>query len=388
MQKWKKYAVLILSFVILFQLFIPATVAQRQTETVNEYYDYSDSNGYLCTLKVSLYGFPTIENRKETYTATLTVENLASDVEIQLKRISWVVSTDEGVESDQEEVDVLLNAIGNSYDFEFNVKSISDEYTGDATLTAEFRHDIYLEGSKKKPDEKASISADLEVYAVEEESPSSTNPNEGNTSSSGGSPSFAALSRFLPGLIVLILIFVIIGAIARKRTPRRESDIFPTMSNTQIANMNYDELLSRRNVLEDGLRRIETQLNTGLLSPPQYMDIYTQYRSEWITINRKLSEAGISDREVESEIIPSPIEELACPSCGELYPSDTPFCPSCGAEREKCTVCLLPMAPGSEITKCPHCGGIAHKDHLLEWIKVKGFCPKCKNKLTEYDLIQ
>jgi hypothetical protein len=388
MQKWKKYAVLILSFVILFQLFTPATVAQRQTETVNEYYDYSDSNRYLCTLKVSLYGFPTIENRKETYTATLTVENLATDVELRLKRISWEVETDESTVEESEEIDISLNNIGDSHEFQFNVKSISDEYSGDATLTAEFRHDIYREDIKNKSDEKSSISADLEVYAIDGENPSSTNPSEGNTSSSSGNPSSGIISRFLPGLIVLILMFVIIGAIARKRTSRRESAILPTMSATQIENMRYDELLSRRNVLEEGLKKIETHLNTGLLSPQQYMDIYTQYRSEWITINRKLSEAGISDREVESEIIPSPIEELACPSCGEPYPSDTPFCPSCGTEREKCIVCLLPMAPGSEITKCPHCGGIAHKDHLLEWIKVKGFCPKCKNKLTEYDLIQ
>ncbi|MFX1520453.1 MAG: zinc ribbon domain-containing protein [Promethearchaeota archaeon] len=387
MQKWKKYAVLILSFAMLFQIFTPATFAQRQTETVNEYYDYSDSNGYLCNLKVSLYGFPTIENRRETYTATLTIENLVSDVEIRLKRISWKVSTDKGVESDQEEIDVLLNAVGNSYDFEFNVKSISQEYSGDATLTAEFRHDIYREGSKKKPDEKASISADLVVYKVEEESPSPTNPNEGN-GFTGTTPSFRAISNVLPGLILLILMFVVIGAIARKRTSRRESGMILTMSGTQIENMSYDELLSRRNVLEEGLRRIETQLNTGLLSPQQYMDIYTQYRSEWITINRKLSEAGISDSEVEGEIIPSTMEELACPACGESYPSDSQFCPHCGEERENCTVCLLPMTPGSEITKCPHCDGLAHKDHLQEWVKIKGFCPKCKNKLTEYDLTQ
>ncbi len=387
MRKWNKFAVLILSCILLFQ-FVSVTVAQRQTETVNEYYEYSDSNGYLCNLRVSLFGFPTIENRKETYTATLTVQNLASDVEIRLKRISWEVETDDDTEDGSDEIDNSLKNIGDSYEFQFNVKSISDEYSGDATLTAEFRHDIYREGSKKKPDEKSSISADLEVYVVEEENPSPTNPSDGN-GFSGNTPSFRAISNFLPGLIVLILIFVIIGAIARKRKPRRESAMIPTISTTQIESLTYDELLGRREVLEEGLRRIETQLNSGLLSPQQYMETYTKYRSEWINVNRRLSEAGISVSDDESEIVTPPsVEDVACPSCGVPYPSETLFCPNCGEERDKCTVCLLPMEAGSVITKCPHCGGIAHKDHLQEWVKIKGFCPKCKNKLTEYDLIQ
>ncbi|MCK5587283.1 MAG: hypothetical protein KAI34_00985 [Candidatus Lokiarchaeota archaeon] len=388
MHKWKKYSKLTISFMILL-LSISPVVAQRQTETVNEYYDYSDSNGFLCTVRVSLNGFPTIENRKEIYTARLTVQNFdtSSSVEIRLKRISWEVRTDEGVETGEEEVNSSLNAVGNSYDFEFNVKSISDEYSGDATLTAEFRHDIYRDGIKIRPDEKSSISTNLKVFAVEE-SPSPTTPPDGNTSSESNT-SFGAITRYLPVFIVIILIFVVIGSIARKRKPRYEGTTVPVIA-TQIESMTYDELLGRREVLDDGLRRIETQLNAGLLTPQQYMDTYTKYRSEWIQINRRLSVAGISEQEseIESEMIPSPMEELACPSCGTPYPSDTPFCPTCGVEREKCTVCLLPMEPGSEITKCPHCSGIAHKDHLQEWVKIKGFCPKCKNKLTEYDLIQ
>ncbi len=118
------------------------------------------------------------------------------------------------------------------------------------------------------------------------------------------------------------------------------------------------------------------------------MEAYTKYREEWIQINNRLSAVGISESEEEGEVIPPTIEEVACSSCGTPYSSDAPFCPSCGSEREKCTVCLLPMAPGSEIAKCPHCGGIAHNDHLQEWVKIKGFCPKCKNKLAEYDLVQ
>ncbi len=385
MYKWKKILLVTVSLIILL-LYISPTVAQRQTETKSEYYDYSDSNGFLTTVRVSLTGFPTIENRKETYTARFTVQSLdtTSNVEIKLKRYSWEIDTDEGVISGEEDLDVLLSAVGDSYEFDFNVKSISDEYSGNAIFNVEFRHDVYRDGSKKLHDEKPSITANLAVFTVGE-SPSTADPSEGST---GGNPTFGGVSRFLPGLIVLILIVVIMGIIVSRRKPRYEDTTISTMSSTQIGRMNYDELLGRRDVLEEGLRKIETQLSSGLLSPAAYMEAYTKYRSEWIQINNKLSAVGISKGEDEGEIIPPTTEEVACSSCGTPYSSDAAFCPSCGSEREKCTVCLLPMAPGSEIAKCPHCSGIAHKDHLQEWVKIKGFCPKCKNKLTEYDLVQ
>ncbi|WP_287587597.1 zinc ribbon domain-containing protein [Candidatus Borrarchaeum sp.] len=387
MYKWKKILLVTVSFIILF-LYISPAVAQRQTETQSEYYDYSDSNGFLTTIRVSLTGFPTIENRKETYTARFTVQSLdtTSNVEIKLKRYSWEINTDEGIISGEEDLDVLLSAVGDSYEFDFNVKSISDEYSGNATFNVEFRHDVYRDGSKKLTDEKPSINANLNVFTVGE-SPSPADPSEGNTQT-GGNLTFGGISRFLPGLIVLILIVIVMGIIVSRRKPRYEDTTIPSMSSSQIDRMNYDELLGRREVLEEGLRKIETQLSSGLLSPAAYMDAYTKYRSEWIQINNKLSAAGISEGEDEGEIIPPTTEEVACSSCGAPYSSDAPFCPSCGSEREKCMVCLLPMAPGSEIAKCPHCSGVAHKDHLQEWVKIKGFCPKCKNKLTEYDLVQ
>jgi len=388
MYKWKKILLITVSFIILFLYISPTTVAQRQTETQSENYDYSDSNGFLTTLRVSLSGFPIIENRKETYTARFTVQSLdtTSNVEIRLKRFSWEINTDVGVNPGQEDLDVLLSAVGDSYEFDINVKSISDEYSGNATLNVEFRHDIYRDGNKKLNDENPSITANLDVFAVGE-SPSTADPSEG-TPPTGGNPTFSGINQFLPVLIVLILIVVVMGIIVSRRKPRHEDAIIPTVSSSQIDRMNYDELLGRREVLEEGLRKIDTQLNSGLLSPAAYMETYTKYRTEWIQINNKLSAVGISEGEDEAEIIPPTTEEITCSSCGAPYSSDAPFCPSCGSEREKCTVCLLPMAPGSEISKCPHCGGIAHKDHLQEWVKIKGFCPKCKNKLTEYDLVQ
>ena len=78
MYKWKKILLLTVSFIVLFLCSFLASpvVAQRQIETNNEYFDYSDSNGFLTTVRVSLTGFPTVENRKETYTAKFTIQSI------------------------------------------------------------------------------------------------------------------------------------------------------------------------------------------------------------------------------------------------------------------------------------------------------------------------
>jgi predicted RNA-binding Zn-ribbon protein involved in translation (DUF1610 family) len=49
---------------------------------------------------------------------------------------------------------------------------------------------------------------------------------------------------------------------------------------------------------------------------------------------------------------------------------------------ERCIVCNLAMRKEDPIAHCPACGHPAHRDHLLEWIKIKGVCPFCKRKIT------
>jgi len=378
MHQWKRVSILVLSFLILFQG-ISLVGAQRQIETKTEIYNYYDSSGSLfCTVKVGLTGYTTIENRKETYNAKFTVEDIATNVEIRLEEVSWEVSS-ESVEKGSENIDVSLNAVGNSYEFQFNVKSIPDEYSDDATLTAKFKHDIYRADTRKRSNDVSSISTVLQVYDVGQ-SPSPTTPSD-DTLPGDILPSYRTIVRLLPFIIVIFSI-IVVAIIVRRRRPRHGVPMMPVMSDTQLESMSYDELLGLREALEEGLRRIENQLNAGLLSPQQYMDAYTKYRSEWINVSRRLAEVGISEI-----VAPPKTEEVTCPSCGMPYASDTPFCPNCGEERLRCIVCLLPIVSG-DIIKCPHCGGIAHKEHLQEWVKVKGFCPNCKQALSEYDLVQ
>jgi hypothetical protein len=75
-----------------------------------------------------------------------------------------------------------------------------------------------------------------------------------------------------------------------------------------------------------------------------------------------------------------------CLYCGSEIPKNAKVCPSCGAERVKCSVCNLDIITGEFFVKCPHCGALSHRDHLLEWVKIRGTCPNCKKKLSEIEI--
>jgi hypothetical protein len=46
-----------------------------------------------------------------------------------------------------------------------------------------------------------------------------------------------------------------------------------------------------------------------------------------------------------------------------------------------CMVCKSGLEKTDEILFCPYCGGLAHKDHMLEWLHVKDYCPTCGRHL-------
>lgn len=57
--------------------------------------------------------------------------------------------------------------------------------------------------------------------------------------------------------------------------------------------------------------------------------------------------------------IPGVGEDVKCPQCGKLHPSDDPFCPLCGTRTVKprtCKWCGRTLSAGED--KCPHCGAI------------------------------
>jgi hypothetical protein len=94
---------------------------------------------------------------------------------------------------------------------------------------------------------------------------------------------------------------------------------------------------------------------------------------------------------------------VQCKNCGaSLKPSDN-NCWNCGAPAKTsltassvpgartrmrirsgiCIVCKRGLEKADEILFCPYCGGLAHKDHMLEWLHVKDYCPTCGRHLDE-----
>ncbi|NHK31090.1 MAG: hypothetical protein FK730_07040 [Asgard group archaeon] len=71
-----------------------------------------------------------------------------------------------------------------------------------------------------------------------------------------------------------------------------------------------------------------------------------------------------------------------CYWCG--YPLDKhgEYCPDCGKEVFRCTVCKLPISFGDEIGKCRLCESKGHFTHLFEWVKTKGSCPHCLQNIS------
>ena len=49
---------------------------------------------------------------------------------------------------------------------------------------------------------------------------------------------------------------------------------------------------------------------------------------------------------------------------------------------ERCCVCRRPIGTEGEVVQCNNCKSVAHYPHMAEWLKIKGVCPVCKQKLS------
>jgi hypothetical protein len=52
----------------------------------------------------------------------------------------------------------------------------------------------------------------------------------------------------------------------------------------------------------------------------------------------------------------------------------------------RCAICKTHLEPDDEILRCPYCGGSSHADHFLDWVRRKGKCPECGERLKEQEL--
>jgi predicted DNA-binding transcriptional regulator len=70
-----------------------------------------------------------------------------------------------------------------------------------------------------------------------------------------------------------------------------------------------------------------------------------------------------------------------CVRCGISFTES--ICPQCGIDTSRCVVCSKPLTMNdSDLMSCPFCKSIGHPAHLKEWVKTRGSCPNCSNRLT------
>lgn len=97
-----------------------------------------------------------------------------------------------------------------------------------------------------------------------------------------------------------------------------------------------------------------------------------------------LEQVFIKKIETVSQVLdPRPSVEKTCMSCGAIakrFP-----CEIC-SEGTQCTTCKLNIGQGEDSLHCPYCKRPSHSKHLLEWLKIKGECPNCKEKLNPDEL--
>lgn len=96
-------------------------------------------------------------------------------------------------------------------------------------------------------------------------------------------------------------------------------------------------------------------------------------------LKEETSEAETKINEIAQSL--SSLKHFTCYYCGIPLEKDIQFCADCGEELLTCSVCKLPIAFGDDVGMCSLCEAKGHLAHLQEWIKIKGECPVCMQKL-------
>ncbi|MCG3259817.1 MAG: E3 ubiquitin protein ligase, partial [Candidatus Heimdallarchaeota archaeon] len=78
-------------------------------------------------------------------------------------------------------------------------------------------------------------------------------------------------------------------------------------------------------------------------------------------------------------------DELFCYFCNALLErvedGGPLICLNCGKKTRKCEICMMYMVAKEELVQIIDCGHVFHKDHLIEWMKIKRICPICKQAI-------
>lgn len=74
---------------------------------------------------------------------------------------------------------------------------------------------------------------------------------------------------------------------------------------------------------------------------------------------------------------------FTCSNCGTNISLSEENCPSCGSSKPVCVVCLSELNENDTIVKLTCCSSYAHKNHIDNWVSVKGHCPKCLKEILD-----
>jgi hypothetical protein len=140
-----------------------------------------------------------------------------------------------------------------------------------------------------------------------------------------------------------------------------------------------------------------------LLSSDKSDSFFAASRSEYPTLQARSRELG---EDVESRPRITLPGFRRCEQCGAPLKLTDEYCLRCGAPTKAqsiasstsesveagsirsggCIVCKRVLRKTDEILSCPYCGGLAHRDDMLEWLHIKGSCPACRRRLSEVQI--
>ncbi|GAH42596.1 unnamed protein product, partial [marine sediment metagenome] len=81
-----------------------------------------------------------------------------------------------------------------------------------------------------------------------------------------------------------------------------------------------------------------------------------------------------------------PSKKTHCLKCGHVIESANEPCKNCKELPTKCSICQGLIKHGENVMECPTCSNVAHKEHMLQWLKIKEECPICKTRVTKRTL--
>ncbi len=146
--------------------------------------------------------------------------------------------------------------------------------------------------------------------------------------------------------------------------------------------LDYEEILSK-NIIEKYL--IELYPLMERLTISKKFATITLLDTEGIATSLKLVKEIYKELTIRDLGIVE-VGEVRCYNCNSVLTSDIEKCQKCGMLRPRCIVCGLDLYPSekSKIITTPCCGVLAHKDHIIMWLKRNKTCPNCKEILSRW----